>query len=68
MNAKKLVDFIHNNKYALKAIKILSQNFSNIKIAEYYENTFKIKIYKQANESKTIGYVFGTIEDIVTIT
>jgi len=36
-----------------------------IKIAEYYENTYKVKIYKQDKDMKSIGFVFGLVEDIV---
>jgi len=60
-----LLDFIHNSKCAIKLIKQLLNNFSNIKIAEYYENTYKIKIYKQDKDMKSIGFVFGLVEDIV---
>ena len=61
MSLKKLLDFIHNTKYAIKLIDKLLPNFGSIKIAEYYENTFKIKIYKQAKEEKSIGFVFGLV-------
>jgi hypothetical protein len=64
---KKLIDFIHNSKYAAKLISFLLINFSTIKIAEYYENTYKIKIYKQDRDMKSIGFVFGLLEDNVKL-
>lgn len=65
LTVKKLIDYFYNTKYAMKTANNLLKDFKNVKIAEYYENTFKIKIYKQSDETKTIGYVFGTIEDNV---
>lgn len=65
LTVKKLLDFIHNSKYTIKLIKQLLSNFTTIKIAEYYENTFKVKIYKQDKDMKSIGFVFGLVEDIV---
>ena len=56
---KKLIDFIHNTKYAIKLVGELLKNFSNIKIAEYYENTFKIKIYKQRVKNYRIRFWIG---------
>lgn len=64
---KKLIDYFHHTKYAIKTVSALLKDFKNVKIAEYYDNTFKIKIYKQQDESKSIGYVFGTIEDNVNL-
>ena len=61
----KLINYFYHTKYAIKCVNNLLKDFKSVKIAEYYENTFKIKIYKQPDESKSIGYVFGTIEDNV---
>lgn len=65
LTVKKLIDFIHNSKFVVKLITKLLNSFSTIKIAEYYENTYKVKIYKQDREMKSIGFVFGVVEDNV---
>jgi hypothetical protein len=65
LTVKKLIDYFYHTKFAIKCINNLLKDFKSVKIAEYYENTFKIKIYKQPDESKSIGYVFGNIEDNV---
>ncbi len=64
---KKLIDYFYHSKHVIKTIGTLIRDFKNIKIAEYYDNTFKIKIYKEKDENKSIGYVFGSIEDNVRI-
>jgi hypothetical protein len=67
LTIKRLIDYFYHTKHVIKTVGSLIKDFKDIKIAEYYDNTFKIKIYKQSDESKTIGYVFGAIEDNVKI-
>ena len=57
---KNLATYIYIQQYGLKVITLFAQLFSQVELMEQCSEFFNLRF---AKEGKTIGYVFGQIED-----
>ena len=62
VTVKSIVQWNHVHSFGRKMIEKLVDNFKEVEIVEQYNDYFKLKVPKV--EGKTIGYLFGLIEDM----
>lgn len=55
-----LITFLYTMQYGLKVALLLAKNFSTVELIEQCSDFFKFRIPK---ENKTIGSLFGLVED-----
>ena len=63
---ERLIRWIYLTSNAWNCFSELLSDFPNISIIEYYGSNFKAKIYREGTESKSIGYLFGKFEEMVS--
>ena len=64
VNLSRIISWIYFLENALKMIQIILKDFPEIHCSDYGENNFVFKIKRNRNEDeKTIGYLFGIIEE-----
>ena len=57
---RNLLEFLHAMQYGFKIITYLAENFAQVEILEYCGEYFKLRVPK---EGKTIGWLFGQLEE-----
>lgn len=55
-----VLDWINAQRYGQKIIKALIEEFDHVVLLEQYSDYFKLKVLRG---TKTIGFLFGLIED-----
>jgi len=64
VNLSRIISWIYFLENALKMIQVILSDFPEIHCSDYGENNFVFKIKRNRNEDeKTIGYLFGIIEE-----
>ena len=64
INIGKILSWIYYIKNSLKMVKVILEYFPEIHCCDYGENNFVFKIKRnKTKEEKSIGFLFGLIED-----
>lgn len=60
MNYKNFLNWLYIEQHGIKIIEELGGNFESVEILEHYNDYFKLRVPRG---DKSIGFVFGLIED-----
>lgn len=56
-----MLEWVHAIEKGVKLITALAEEFGQVEILEHYNDYFKLRVLRQ---NKTIGFLFGMIEDL----
>ena len=57
-----VINWFNAHKYGRQIIEKLVEEFGEVEVVEHYNDYFKLKVARV--EGKSIGFLFGLIEDI----
>lgn len=60
MRLANLINYVYTLKYGFKCAHALAKTFSSVELIEQCSDFFKFRL---ARDDKTIGFLFGNIED-----
>ena len=55
-----LMEWVHIMKHGMRVVRYLCKEFGTVELLENYNNYFKLRVLRQ---NKSIGFVFGLIEE-----
>ena len=58
-----IVNWTHYVTCAMKMIKKVKEHFNDVILSEHIENNFLFKVKKEQGKNKSIGFLFGLIEE-----